>query len=328
MSNRYRVLVVVASSGDYPFLEIEEQGQRPTFFSDQAGSVKCVWIEGDPEIARKKIFRLLDGFLESVHRNMYSHAVELVAGRYLYFLNGWRLKRERLAPRSSWGQHKFRIRVNWGFFLAQSYSVQKNRNRFSRLLSRILSFLADGNPRVHSSRVTLNFPNSYSLGPWRAFLRYKTVLEYFKFDFALFTTSTCYVDLETLLREIERLPTERVYAGHLMNVFAPFIAGNSVLMSRDVVESVVRNKSHYRLDVPDDVALGILIRDLDLADRISIPTETLPFGAKIPTDLSHDSRHRYLYRCKAQPTTLVPEPVVQTMQDLHRFIVQSRPGNS
>lgn len=327
MSDRYRVLVVVASSGDYPFLEIEEQGQRPTFFLDQTEFVKCVWIEGDSLLARKRIFRCLDRLMEPIHRNLYSHPIELVAWGYLYFVNGWRLMRERLPPESPQVQHQFRLRVNWSFFLGRTYSVQKNRNSFSRLLARILSFLADGTTRVFGNRVSLNFPNSYFLGPWRSYLRYEVVLRHFKFDFVLFTTSTCYVDLETLAREVELLPAERVYAGHLMNVFAPFIAGNSVLMSRDVVKSVVRNKRHYRLDVPDDVALGILIRDCDLADRISVPTETLPFGAKIPEDLSQDLRQRYVYRCKAQPTTLVPEPVVQTMHELHEHIVRVRQGN-
>ena len=318
------VLVVVASSGDYPFLEIEERGQLATFGQDQIDQVDCVWVEGNPRLSRRWVFRLLNRALGAVHRSLYVRPVEVHTRTHAYFFRDGRPTRARhhagaVAPR--WG---FRFRVNWGHFLARTYSPLTGRNGFSRLMSGLLSRLAHGTAKRSGKRLTLDFPNSYFLSTWRSFLRYQLVLDLFKFDFVLFTTSTCFVDLVRLRHVVRTLPRERVYGGHLMHMMTPFVAGNSVLMSRDVVESVVRHQSQYRLDLPDDVSLGFLITDFDLAEAVAIRTETLPFSPTIPADLSMLWSDSYLFRCKAEPATRNPQPVIDTMHRLHSYITEER----
>lgn len=318
------VLVVVTSSGEYPFLEIEERGQLPTFGQEQMEQLDCVWVEGNPRRSRRWVFRLLNRALGAVHRSLYVRPVEVHTRTHQYFFRDGRLTRARhhagaVAPH--WG---LRLRVNWGHFSAKSYSPPNDRNGFSRLVGGLLSRLAGGKAQRSGKRVTLDFPNSYFLTTWRSLLRYKAVLDFFEFDFVLFTTSTCYVDLLRLERFANGLPRERIYAGHLMNFAGPFIAGNSVLMSRDVVEAVIRHERDYRLDLPDDVSLGLLIRDFGLAEPVSVPTETLPFSADGPDDMSSLLSDSYLYRCKAEPATRNPELVIETMRCLHSCITERR----
>lgn len=319
-----RLLVVVSSSGDFPFLDIERRGQIPTFGADQVDGVECVWVESDPRLSSKWAFRCANYVLSALQLNLSGHPLEVMVRNYSYFFGQGRVRREVIASEERPSSKNFRVRVNWSHLMAWSYSPQRNWNGFSRTLARILSWLADGKPRVSAERVTLNYANSYFLTTWRSFLRYEAVLELFDFDFVLFTTSTCYVDLLRLVEVADSLPKCRVYAGDVMRFSVPFVAGNSVLLSRDVVESIVRHKDQYRLDLPDDVSLGLLVRDFGLADLVSIPTETLPFVAQIPEDLSRNPSKPYLFRCKAEPSTRNPDPVIQTMLELHTHILGSR----
>jgi hypothetical protein len=99
-----------------------------------------------------------------------------------------------------------------------------------------------------------------------------------------------------------------------------FAVGNSIILSKDVLAEIVKNTNKFRLDLPDDVSLGRLIGDLGLAEFVELPTEHLPFGAKIPADFSRDWNKAHLIRCKAEPTTKSSSPVIDQMKAVHLFI--------
>lgn len=315
-----RVLVVVGSSGDYPYLAIERDAQQPTFGSIRLPNLQVVWIEGDPNLAKRAGFRLLNTLLGLIHRNIYGPLVRFQLGLFSVSLSGegWR----RLDETKSC----FSLRLNVTPIMNFFYRGCGRWNIFSRILRRLLGTVSGPNFLLEKNRVRLNFPNSYYLTPYRTFLRYQHVLETYDFDIVLFTTSTCYVDVLRLSQVSQSLPSRGLYAGECLKLGGPFVSGNSMLLSRDVLENVVGHARFYRLDLPDDVALGRLIHEFQLADLLHIPTQTLPFGAQIPSSLGADWADSYLFRCKAEQRTKNPRPVVSTMFQLHDYIMSTRTG--
>lgn len=312
------VLVVVSSSGAHPFLDIEKEAQQPTFGSLHSSHARVLWLEGDPELARRPVFRFLNNLLGLILRNIYGPVLQVQAGTFLVWVSKEGVRGRRVERKN------FFVRLNSSFFLDFFDRRRTRWNLFSRGLGWVLRANSSPDFSGDGVRVRQNFPNSFNLHPYRSFLRYRYVLDNYDFDFVLFTTSTCYVDLAKLTEVVKTLPLRRVYAGDTLKLGIRFVAGNSILMSRDVVERVVANRRFYHLDCPDDVALGRLVHDMSLADILHIPTETLPFAAQIPASLGPSWVDSYLFRCKAEHRTQSPARVVKIMWELHNYLLAQR----
>lgn len=110
-------------------------------------------------------------------------------------------------------------------------------------------------------------------------LRFIRVLEYcvdnYEFDYIYRTGCTSYIDIKKLLKYLDKVPKEKVYAGSayceshfpwFMSVKGKpkwkcsFVAGFHCLMSRDVVEFAVKNKKLLEeIDATEDVSFGMLV---------------------------------------------------------------------
>jgi len=298
-----KILIAISSSGDSPFLEIEQMAQSVTFGKTDNPNVKIIWVEGDPNLARKFRFRALNWLVGLIHKNIYGPNFQVSATR-----------------------GRVRFRVNLKPLLDKLYDPQHSRNGFSRALrravgdSRPLMFLEDGR------RVRLGLPNSYFLHPLRAVEKFR-YLASLQFDFVLLTTSTCYVDVPKLASIVSQWPRKGFYAGPKMKFGGVFVPGNHTVMSSDVVKKIAKLSNHMRLDLPDDVGIGQLVRDFKLAEAIDLKTKNV--GASLTTlkDLSDDCRGTYLYRCKAEPRTLNSEPVIELMLRLHQLL-EAQPTRS
>jgi hypothetical protein len=118
-----------------------------------------------------------------------------------------------------------------------------------------------------------NLPDVYVLQRWKILGSLQTSLTE-EYDYVYFTTASSYVRVDELLRRIGMLPSSGVYAGtRMMNGYAgdEFASGASRILSRDVVEEVLRHSKLYANDVMEDVGLGRLLRDLDV-DLIPLPS--------------------------------------------------------
>lgn len=84
-----------------------------------------------------------------------------------------------------------------------------------------------------------------------------------------------YVYAPRLLSIIDQLPRKNLAAG-VINYFEdiPYLSGAGYLLSRDVVERVVKNDQLWKNEFLDDVALGLVLLNLDInlssMDRLAI----------------------------------------------------------
>ena len=100
------------------------------------------------------------------------------------------------------------------------------------------------------------------------------------FDLVYFTTASSYIRPSELLRVMESLPQTGLYAGtpHVdARTGIRFASGANRILSRDVAETVVRDRLHYRNDVMEDVGLGELISEMgvELVDLPSVNVDSL-----------------------------------------------------
>jgi len=291
-----KILIVVTSSGESPFLEIEREGQLETWARNTDSSVRCIWIEGDPSLAEKPKFKALNWVMGLVQRNIYGPIFHLS-------LEGGRV----------------RPRVNLKPLLDKFYDASAAKNRFSRALQRLMGEPREISHSADGRRARLGVPNSYFLHPVRAIERYR-YLGNIEFDYVLQTTSTWYVHISAFAKFVSHLPKTGVYAGPKMKFGCDFVPGNHIVMSRDVFKKVLELRHNIRLDLPDDVGLGQLISDFKLASIIDVQTVNVSTGFRGLSDLGEDWRSAYVFRCKAETRTLRSSPVIELMHRLHKLV--------
>jgi hypothetical protein len=105
-----------------------------------------------------------------------------------------------------------------------------------------------------------------------------------KFDFVIRTNISSYWNIQNTLELLSSLPETELYAGHELNVLETrFIAGDGIILSRDLVELISSRVSEIDSGVIDDVALGRFLRNFEITPK-----------------------H-------------IPRPIVQTLFDCHNF---------
>jgi len=288
-----RVLVLVGSAGLEPWRSIEAKGQEATFASLRRENVDIVWMESDPVLDESWAFKKLDQFAEGCFNNF----------RVVYNLR------------------------NPGQILQAIASSVFNITVRLALGRRQPTDPTD----LAAKRVVFPFPSLYSLSPIRlvAYLRY--ALANFQFDYLLRVTSTCYVDVDQLLRVLEDSPRSHLYAGEIYSKRkVPFIGGAAILFSRDVVEGLVANEKLMRFDVHDDVAFGELIDRFGIAPLTQI--SRVDVKGKSMSDVIEawlSPARPFIFRCKASDTwTDSSQPVIDMMHTVHRAIEQEKAAGS
>jgi hypothetical protein len=151
-------------------------------------------------------------------------------------------------------------------------------------------------------------------------------LERYDFDFLLRLTSTCLPVPKAIDAALKGLPQNRVYAGRpLHHAGTNFVTGSAVLMSRDVVESVVRLSSKLRFNLLEDVALGKIIHDLNLAEITPLEQVQVTDSMNVPDDVSMGWPTGYTVRCKAEyGATTRSAPVIEIMRAVHPHLRSQR----
>lgn len=276
--------MVVGSSGDHPYLNIENLGQASTFGSEKIDGVELVWVQGSKSLSLQNKYRLLNASMKLFHRSLHSRWGILLKSRRFLF------RKIRGVP--------FPLNLVRRLLLGPTLEVQATQ--------------------VGERRFELDFPNSYFLMPLRTLASFHFLLTNFSFDFVLRTTSTCYVDQSALLETLNRFSPGRIYAGELLNFDGiDFVGGSSILLSRDVVEKIVANGSNFSFDAYDDVALGKLIKFWNLADPIALDIFKVDALANVDLAISNRHERTFLYSCKTDARTRESEPVVQLMSKVH-----------
>lgn len=138
----------------------------------------------------------------------------------------------------------------------------------------------------------------YAIGKesWQTIGR-KTVqsFEYFykntDFDYIFRTNLSSYVDLEKLLDFIDN--NKIVYDGFIGHHNGlPFSSGAGILISKNTIKTIIDNKSIWRHDIPDDVALAKLLKSFNIVPEGNVRRQTV-VSVNDKIDIN-----QYHYRCK------------------------------
>ena len=313
-----RVLIIVATTGAPPFSEIE-QAQVITWIR-QVAAGEMFFFEGNSHPRMPALVALLGKFLGWIQMANYKPGKRIVIPRLSDF---WALRRPPNAP-SHQKKRELRYRVlNFGWKNIFEWFYLRG-NLPSRLIQALLYRMWPTTSSSIGHRIRCHFPAHWFMLAPIYLLKYRFISENFDFDYVLFTNVTCYVRPDVLRQRLLRESRTGFYGGHMMNLSGHrFAAGNSIVLSKDVLAEVAHNTHKFRLDLPDDVSLGRLIGDLGIAEFVDLPTEHLPFGARIPDDLSDEWEGAHIIRCKSEATTRNPDPVIELMRALHLFVSKS-----
>ena len=120
-----------------------------------------------------------------------------------------------------------------------------------------------------------------------------------KFDFVIRTNVSSYWNIQNLLDLLYGFPDVNLYAGHELNTLeTKFIAGDGIILSRNLVELICSRISEVDAGVIDDVAIGRFLQKYEISPRhVARPIVQSLF----------DSQSRHLYenrfhqiRCKVE----------------------------
>jgi hypothetical protein len=167
---------------------------------------------------------------------------------------------------------------------------------------------------LSEQRIKHYFPTATFVAGFRTLRALEWALENSDFKYLVRITSTCLINEPALIRFIETLPEERVYAGQVNDQLGPtelFMSGAALVLSRDVVANVIAHQNKYHFDVYEDVALGLIISEYELADWIPMNRLDLPTtesAESVPLDVLMNAP---IIRCKAEIITTSPEPVLE-----------------
>lgn len=123
------------------------------------------------------------------------------------------------------------------------------------------------------------------------------------FDFIVRTNVSSYWNLKSTIQMLERLPKSKVYAGHFVRALGTeFIAGDGMILSRDVAIALCKNSHLLDASVIDDVAIGRLMREIHVT-----PTHIPRKWVRTRFDINHPELlvgNTHLFRCKFERVVL------------------------
>ena len=106
--------------------------------------------------------------------------------------------------------------------------------------------------------------------------KYLAIMEFFitntSADFLLTTNASCYVNIPRLLQIIETLPNHKLYAGApIPDVKYPeyyFASGSNRILSRDLVELILKDRRKWNCFLLEDLSLGRMMRKADIEPKV------------------------------------------------------------
>jgi hypothetical protein len=276
-----KVMLMVVSAGIDPWLEIEQRGQMRIILDNSNKIQEHVWISGNPNFKHNWLHILLLGIgkLRMWHFPGKGRIFSLVRTLSLWLLKG------------------FPTRLFMQFLFPSVYT-----------------------PRNHSSngnRVVMNLPISLFLSGYRTLGNFEWALANSQFDYLVRITSNCLINDTQLYGFIRSLPKTRVFAGRL-SPSGDFVSGAAMLLSRDVVEELVENRKKLALDKYEDVAIGHLVKENNIADFSTMKILDLgSVAAARKCDLA-ELRSSPVVRCKAEYITVSSQPVLSVFYEVCR----------
>jgi hypothetical protein len=162
------------------------------------------------------------------------------------------------------------------------------------------------------------FVDSYQFGRWKVLAILKYFLEQTKCDYIYMTTNNSYINFNNLKILVSDLPLSKFYGGAKAYDGAEFAAGNSCLISRDVAQLILKNRSDFSLGLIADSAMGKLVKSLNL-DFIPLPSLIIESPERLSQISDVELKHHFHFRVKSG--SMNSRNDVQIMTSLHGRLV-------
>jgi hypothetical protein len=101
-------------------------------------------------------------------------------------------------------------------------------------------------------------------------------LENQKFEYIFRVNSSSYVDINNLIDFVNGVESDNLYAGHLIELKMldlKFVSGSGIIFNKSTIQKIVLNKDLWNHSVIDDVALGQLCKQLEIAPTAGLFSE-------------------------------------------------------
>lgn len=176
-----------------------------------------------------------------------------------------------------------------------------------------------------------NIKESYNTMGYKLLLALDWCLNNRDFDYIARVNSSCYVDKKELIKHIQSLPETNVFAGAIVKGDQPdwVWGGGQYIISKDVVEKIVKCKSGFNHKLIEDVALSYLVSDLGIRftdgkscsiDKSGNKWRSIGYGYNSYEFASFDELRKdgaFFYRCKQDLDRTQDEFV---MRELYRVL--------
>ena len=107
--------------------------------------------------------------------------------------------------------------------------------------------------------IHVRWPDSYLTARWKAKGMFRFILENYDFDFLFMTTTSSYIRLDELSKMLSKQTPIRFFGGASVYYGANFAAGSNRVLSRDLVQNLLRRPLDY---------LPFPIEDLSMSQSI------------------------------------------------------------
>lgn len=280
-----KILVIVSSAGIPPWEEIELKGQRETF-AKQGLENRFLWYSGQQLLSQKSKYRLFGRIFHFSFKFLWG-LTPLYKIPYLYKLLSFFV----FVPAS----------MLFSLITTEKFKTNK--------------------PEIIGDKIIFSIPSTVELHGLRSLLMMDYVLKNFDFDFLYRINSTSYIDVDVLQSVFAFVEPSRYYGGiGYENNNVSFRSGAGNILSRDVVEQVLKYKVEWKHFYPEDMALGELISRYSLAEEYDLPRVDFKDIENIPTEAPIEWSKIFHFRCK----TGEANKSILIMQKLHEIISHSQ----
>jgi hypothetical protein len=215
----------------------------------------------------------------------------------------------------------------FGLLLDRAHERVRWSNRFGYALLRLFDsvvtfpFLATI-PSTSTSKllflkhktIHVNWPDSYLTFRWKAKGMFRYILDNYDFDFLFMTTSSSYIRLDELSRVLSEQNPIRFLGGASAYSGANFAAGSNRVLSRDLVQTLLRNPIDYLPFPIEDISMSksLLKQGIDL-----VPLPHLDIDSLENLERLTDSELMKHYHFRLKSGSLENRNDVEIMKSLH-----------
>lgn len=156
---------------------------------------------------------------------------------------------------------------------------------------------------LNNSYLELTSEDSIEAVGYKTLEAFEWVINKTDYEYIFRVNSSSYVDIDRLITFINNLDTNNsnlnnLYCGKIVNLQMldlNFISGSAILFNRECIKKLVENKELWNHSIIDDVALGLLCKELSI-----LPHEGELYHIKKLVYTDKNIKESYHYRCKLE----------------------------